>query len=443
MASSGGTTGTPVTSAPPINSGGLPLPWTHLSLGRWAKIMGINPAHFCRAYAPNLSPVVFPISNCSNVWPRFSWQNSDQVSHEELAYAIQSAEQDIIGLVGYFPSPDWVEQEVHEMPREFAREYHSDGLDIRGEAKKVQADKRKIINGGKRALTLIGTATVNSGSLAYQDLDGDGVEEVAVINMATSLTMTGEIKLYFTGHDGEREWEVRPIKSKTISGGIVTIRLEAWTLLDPAILSDYPTDLGFRAIDISTAVNYVPSVDVYREYNDDTVTTAEFVWQGAGLSNACSTGFTNEQNGMMMVNNGPNGIVIPVPATYSTTSTQWLTNIWTEGVMSDYVRLYYYSGEYSNEFLKGYTTDPLSDFWAQTIAWCATARLTRPLCGCQSPADLADKLSEDLTLSEGGRGFFTPVQIIANPLGTKRGEVMAWRRISKLVRDRRVSFAVI
>src|SRR5574338_11129 len=120
MASAGGTTGTPITSgASPAVFSALPLPWTHLSLPRYAKIMGINAAQFCRAHAPSVNPQVFPVGSCSNVWPRFSWQNNDQVSHEELAYAIQSAEHDLIDLVGYFPSPDWIEQESHDMPREY------------------------------------------------------------------------------------------------------------------------------------------------------------------------------------------------------------------------------------------------------------------------------------------------------------------------------------
>lgn len=449
MGTSGSTTGVPVSSGVGVSvNSALALPWTHLSLSRYAKIMGINPAHFHRSHAPSINPSVFPINTCSNVWPRFSWQNNDQVSHEELAYAIQSAEQDIINLVGYFPSPDWVEQEVHDMPRDYDRQYYSDGLDVRGQLKRVVADKRKVILGGKRAVSLVGTATVAGGTLVYQDIDGDGVEEVAVINLPTTLTTAGEIKVYFAGFGGARDWEVRPVKYRVIAGGFVTIRLDSWLLVDPELLSAYPTDSGFRAIDISTTANYVTSVDVYREYNDNTVYSAEFVWQGVELPDATlclDSNYTlsNAQSGVMLVTDGPDGLVMPVPGTYSAATSQWLVSAWTEGIMPDYVRLYYYSGEYANEYLRGFSTDPLSDWWAQIICWIATARLTRPFCGCSSPSDMAEKLSEDLSLSESGRGHFTPVELMRNPLGSRRGEVMAWRRLSRLMRDRRATFAVI
>jgi hypothetical protein len=410
--------------------------------------MGINPAHFCRASASSLSTVVFPVSDCSNVWPRFSWQNNDQVSHEELAYAIQSAEHDLTDLVGYFPSPDWVEQEVHMMPREFDRQYFSDGLDIRGQLMKIDTNYRKAIAFGKRALTKIATCTTADGSLSYQDYDGDGLFEIALISVATTQTNVNELKVYFAGMSGSPEWEIRPVRYHAISGGILTIKIDSWFLIDPEQLSAYPTDAGFRAIDISTAANFVTSVDVYREYNDNTVASTDFVWQGTDLPTACdlfdaSVNMTNTQTGTGLVVDGERGIVMPVPATYDAGEAKWTTTVWAEDYAPDYTRLYYYSGEYSDAFLRGFSTEPLSDFWAQTIAWVATARLTRPLCGCQSVADLAEKMSEDLALTDNGRSIFTPVEIVRNPLGTRRGEVMAWRRISKLVRDRRSHYAVI
>src|SRR3990172_8570631 len=370
--------------------------------------MGLNPAHFQRAYAASTNPVVFPIGTCSNVWPRFSWQNNDQVSHEELAFAIQSAEHDLTDLVGHFPSPDWVEQEVHMMTREFDRQYFSNGLDIRGLLKKVDTNYAKVINGGVRAVSLIGAATTASGSLAYQDVDGDGLEELAVITLATTLTVPGEIKVYFSGMGGDRDWEIRPVKSIVISGGIVVIKIDAWMLIDPELLSDYPTADGFRAIDISTPVNYVTAVDVYREYNDNTQVSAEFVWQSVEYPATCTVfspnaSITSTQNGVTMVADGELGLVTPVPATYVVADATWRTDAWTENIMPDYSRLFYYSGEYSNAFLRGFSTDALSDWWAQTIAWVATARLTRPLCGCASVTDMAEHLSEDLSLTENSR----------------------------------------
>lgn len=449
MGTSGGNTGTAI-------SGGVAgqgsvveaLPYTYLSLPRYAKIMGLNPAHFCRAHAPSLATPVFPIETCSTVWPRYGWQNNDQVSHEELAYAIHGAEQDIINLLGYFPAPDWVEQDVRMAEREYDRQYFSDGLDIRGQLKRVQTTYRKVINSGRRALSLIGTATTAGGALSYVDEDGDGMAEIAKIVLATTVTVPGEIKVYFTGMNGDRDWEIRPIRKRTLSGGTVTILLDSWLLIQPELLAAYPTSDSFRAIDISTTVNFVTSVDVYREYNDNTAVSAEFVWQGVEFPTYGATidpgvTMTTRQDGVALVHDGELGSLMPVPGSYDAVEQIWKTSLWSEDVSPDYVRLYYYCGDYDNAYLRGFTTDPLSNLLAQTIAWVASARLTRPLCGCGNVADLAENLSEDLSLSVTGKSFFTPVEVIRNPLGTRRGEVMAWRRLSKLIRVRRASVAVI
>lgn len=75
--------GTPIT--PGVGTGlslALPLKPTLLSLPYYAQIMGINPVHFQGAAGDDVWPAG---GVCGDVWPRYSWQYADRVSHEDLA----------------------------------------------------------------------------------------------------------------------------------------------------------------------------------------------------------------------------------------------------------------------------------------------------------------------------------------------------------------------
>lgn len=453
MPSFGSGTGTPIPHAPvPPGSGPgsvMPIPYTLLSLGRYAQIMGIAPAHFMRAVASSCNPIVFPLGNCGSLWPRHSWQNFDQVSHEELALAIQSAEDDIANAIGYFPAPVWFAAEEHKYPAYYERGMFDGGLNYKGQLKSVNLDYGRFVAGGVRAVSLVGTASTLAGSLAYSDEDGDGLEETATIVLATTLTDACEIKVYFSGYSGEQEWEVRPVRSVSISGGLVTIVIDSWYLIDPEQLGAFPDSDGFRAIDICTTANYVTSVEVYREYTTTSSTnpSAEFATGPSLCCTACGgTGCEacemTYQDGCVYPRNAKLGEVVPSPASWDVTSSAWTIEEWTGCVEPENVKIWYYAGERSDRYMAGKTCDPLSDTWAQVIAWVATARLSRPLCGCANVSTVAEHLSTDLALSQGGQTFFNTLEVLRNPLGTRRGEVMAWRKISKLV-EKRPHYAVI
>lgn len=414
-----------------------PIPYTLLNLGRYAQIMGINPAHFCRAYAPGLNPVVFPNGTCNNLWPRHSWQNADQGSLEELAYAIHGAEEDIARLVGYYPAPTWIDHEPHPYPRYYDRQYFGDGFELRGNYKSVRTDFGLIVSYGKRAVTLLAAAQTLDNSLQYTDEDGDGVSETATITLPTTETDARVYKVYFSGHDGEQEWEVRPVRKMSISGGFLTILIDSWNLIDPEIAGAYPDDGGFRVIDISTTANFVASVEVYKEYANATVPHAEFHWE-ADLT--CLTATPVSQTGFINSRNASQGLVVPMPGSYS--GGTWGVDDWAGQVEPNEVDLWYYAGHIDKRYQRGASHDPLSDWWAQTIAWIATARLERPMCGCGNIQSVADALRNDLAVNTQGESHFTTVEVIGNPLGTRMGEVMAWRRISKIA-PIRLEYAVI
>lgn len=410
--------------------------YTLLSLDRWARITGVNPAHFNGAAGTNIMPVS---GSCNDIWMQYAWQNSDAVSREDLARAIYDAEEDIASLLGYYPAPKWIAKEMHRYPRPYRKDAYGNGLNVRGQYKSVIAKRGRFIQAGRRAVSLVSAAA----AVVYSDPDGDGYSELATVTVPTSLTDACEIKVYFAGRSGAQEWEIRPAKSKTISGGNFTATFESWPLINPNLWEALPTELeGNRALDLTGSI-YVSSVDVYREYTDFTQASAEFSWEpepSSGLIFPCTScggsGCTQCENtiqtGCLHVRDVERGILVPTPASYDTGEASWAAATFTECREPDTVKLWYYAGDLDNKFLRGDTCEPLSDYFAHAIAWLATARLERNICACNNAHSLAMDLRKDLAFSDDNGSYQVSEDDLDNPFGTRKGELMAWKRVRKL-----------
>lgn len=439
MPTSGSGVGTPIVPSGLIVSGlAQPIPYTLLSLARYAKVMGINPAHFWGSSAPNVDPQVMPVSAaCSAIWFKYDWQDSDRVGRYSICQEILNAEQDIAAAIGYWPAPMWIAEEQVRYERPYRREFFGYGADVRGQFKGIDSRWGRIVSTGRRAVSLIGTATTGAASLIYSDLDSDGLYETAEITLPTTLTDVNEIKVYFYGMDGDPDWEIREPRSKEITGGNVVIIFDAWLLIDPDLYEFLPTSDGNSLIDIGTTANFVTAVDVYREYIDESLAPCEFYWEPSYVGcletdEACDP---VTQDGCLRIRNAKSGILSPVPATYS--GGVWeLGCSWDGNREPDYLNIWYYAGDVDNKYKRGMSLNPLSDFWAQTIAWLATARLSRPVCACGNLESLTEWLRTDLSKNTRELSFFNPPGALDNPFGTRAGEVAAWRRIGKLVQKR-------
>lgn len=447
MPSSGSHSGTPISgggSAGSIDTLDFP-PYTLLALPRYAQILGITPPHFAQASSDNY----FPVGGCSDVWFLYSWQNSDQVSRYDLALAILNAEEEIATTLGYWPAPKWMSKEMHRYPQYYRPDLRGNGYNVQGQFKSLIPKYGKFIQAGRRAVSLIDDAV----SVAYSDPDGDGYSERATVTVATSLTDACEVKVYFAGKSGAQEWEVRPARSRSISGGTFTATFDAWQLIDPDLQAAYPTSSALRAIDLEDGSSYVATVDVYREYADFTEASAEFSWEpkpSSGLvfpctscgGSGCLACENTTQDGCLHVRDVERGIVVPTPATYDEDEASWQGSSWTECREPDTVKIWYYAGELSERYLRGETCEPLSDYLAQTIAMLATARLERDICACNNAHVLARDWRKDLAFSDEAGSYQVSEDDLDNPFGTKVGEVKAWKRVSRLTTQVR-SFALV
>ncbi len=161
---------------------------TLLSLDRFASIFGINPVHFNGGDGDSIA--IFKLQGtCNDFWPQYNWQYNDRLSREELARAIYSAEEDLARVLGYYPAPQWIAQEVHKFDRHYRRDlWSSGGLNVRGARKSINLRYGKFIQAGQRAVTLVGTATTAGLTLVYSDPDGDGFDELVTITLPTTLS---------------------------------------------------------------------------------------------------------------------------------------------------------------------------------------------------------------------------------------------------------------
>lgn len=422
---------------------------TLLAIDRWAAIFGINPAHFAGGIGGTVMPST---GSCPTIWMQYAWQSGDRISREDLAEVIQQAEYDLARIVRYWPAPVWTCDEIHDYPRFFRREYYTTGLDVRGNLRSVQTNWGRVIAPGCRKVLTLCEAEIPPvsppdpdlcGTIEYSDEDQDTYDETVTITMATTLTDACEIKVYFEGHCGEPEWEIRPARTKHITTGIFTATFWAWQFIDPALWEAFPTTTGVRAIDLDDGASYVTKVCIVRETNDVSCASAVFMWESLGVCSICGgTGCAacqpTYQDGCMRIRDAMLGLVSPMPGNYDQASADWRLANWLECREPDQVKLWYLSGDQDNKFLCGDGCEPLSNFWAETIAWVAAARLLKPVCDCINVSQRITDLQTDLAYapSEGGGTYQMSTGDLDNPLGTRKGEVKAWRRISKLIAQR-------
>lgn len=411
---------------------------TILSLDSFARILSITPVHFGGAIAETRWSLR---SGCSDVWPQFAWQSEDElVGREELAIAINEAENDIRRVLGYAVGPEWVAQEVHDYPRYYRRQSSANGRDIRGLRKTIDTQWGKVISPGRRVVAEVDTGA----TVTYSDADGDGWKELATITASTTLTNTCEIKMYFAGKSGAREWEIRPTKTKTITSGTLTITADSWLFIDPELWDAYPTADDFTAINIETAANFVTTVDIYREYTDTTQASAAFYWEnGSDVISCCAecggTGCAactlTMQEGCFVIRDAEAGLVAPLPADWDDTAEEWNTACFSVCRDPDQVKLWYQAGNLSQSYLNGSNCEKLDDYLAQAVAYLAVARLEYQMCSCSNVRNVAEELRRDLTLNKNDTSYIrsTSMDIFTNPFGTRKGEVMAWQRVAKLI----------
>lgn len=408
---------------------------TLLSLDGFAKYVGVNPVHFAGAKADGLWD---PQGACQLIWPQHPWQGSRIISREEVAQVMHTAEVEVARVLGFAPAPRFEEAEEHLWPRDWDRsQLRSPVYDARYRAVTMDTTFGKIIAAGRRKMTLIESGV----TVEYSDNDGDGWKETATVLVNTTVTEPSQIRLHFPLMGEDKTWEIRPLRSVSITGGVATVKASSWLFISPDLWEVFPSSQNIDPIDITDApgTQLVQIVDVYQETVDASAHPAIM-----GTSHSLTPGVGTEKTGGFSVRSALNGQVVPFIGSYDEESGNWLQGC-EEWIGPDYARLWYYAGAVNPLYLRGKTGEPMPHDLGETIAMLTAARLSKPICNCSVLSEFTKKMQQDLGRSVRGIDFtFVTPEQINNPFGTRYGEVMAWNRLVRMPQtDVRLSGGVL
>ncbi len=345
-----------------------------LTLDRFAAIVGYNPVHFNGGYGAS----VFPATGCAGVWTQYPWQNkAGIVSRGEIAAEIAVVEREFANILGWNISPRYEQKLVAVQQNGVA-----------------ELDVRKLVAIGQRVVTFIDTPTI-----VYSDADGDSFNETATITVAISDSDL-DYRPFFSSKNGAPEWQITPYTA-SISGGILTIVLPSWVCVDPILWEEHPGFDGVAPLDMDDTDTYITELDIYSvatvapttlsiTYGSltTTVNTVDVISYDYGVVQLRNT---TDQSGCATVAAGR--VIIP-----------------------------YLAGNEDASAENG-----LSHLLATAVAHCVIARLARHSCGCSNAQELWDEMKRDTA----GRGTVSIMGFAMrdNPLGTRVGEVDAWRKL--------------
>lgn len=420
------TEGSPVPQTAPVvpSAGVVPLPFTKMPLHDWAERLGLNPIHFSGG---TVSGRFSREQACSTPWPRYTWQNGYNLSHMDLAVAIQNAESMIEQELRFHVAPAF-RRDNHVYPR-YQNTYRTTGYDMTGRRASIQVERGKIISVSVEKRDFLGTYAVS-----YQDLDGDGYNEAAYVLVPdTAEFHAASIHLFPSGLSDHPSWQLRYPKRWGVAGDDRYYILDYWLMLNPEIMSRLPGE-NWNPPSLDNEDNLLTHVDAYHVWADNTDTSAvSLEWENAplGLSQYDTI---SSRGGLGIVRDSEAGLVAPT----------WLNDSgWcsTNG-SPDRVSISYYSGEVSQEYLSGYTLNPLGGHLGDAVFYLATARLTREMCACAEARQLAIELRQDMSLVSPQGNFLAVADAIQTcPFGTRRGEWLAYQNIKST--DRHIEVAIL
>ena len=385
---------------------------TMLPLDRFFQIIGMHPLH------SNGIEVVGDF--CGQPLMQYRWQSSDAIGREAIAEAIAAAEDRLSNYLGFYPVPRYIADERHAGVPQITP---------------VKADWGYALSAGTEQKDLIESAAV-----VYSDMDGDGYAELATITLNTDVTETDELALYYPGHGGEDEWEIRPLLSVDIAdGGAATITVKREQLVKEERTEGYTSS----GIDGTDDAAFLDTVSVYRHWLNPNQ-QIQFLWRGpncfCSTTNVCTACIQTGQFGCAIVADGRQSIFSVGGGLWDETNQTYIAQRLQVLRAPDRFRIWYRAG-WRNMDRKRYNVqmDPL---WERTIAYYSLGFLDKPLCACELTQSVINYWSEDLSVRDsspgGSHSFAMSKATLENPLGPSRGAAYAWN----LAQSNRIGEAV-
>lgn len=417
---------------------------TALSLESWRRTFGHHPWHFWGMADSNVLRVT---ADCASVVKQYAWQEADSAGRQDIQFAIFAAEKLLAEYLSFKPGALYSEATV-DWPRPGDQRMRRFGYgDSQGRWMNVALPEAQLIAIGVEARTLQGTVAVN-----YTDPNNDGVNELATMSVATSVTNTEEIAVYFIAADRlygdpvSEQYRIRPL-NVTIANGTATIKGPAYLFVRPSNYETVAPQDNDIDLDPADAGVLASSVEVYRRYTDpngQTVTDSQgiIIWETRPCHGWwCSCGCSGASQGSpydpdataravarVGIRDAERGIVLPAGSVYNATDGVWSSY---PGMCSepDRVLIRYLAG------IPLVNGDMRSD-WAVVTARLAAAELARHICDCQQSNRALDYWQTDLALTSDTESFNLSPGDLDCPWGTRRGHLQAWKFVQRMERVR-------
>lgn len=397
---------------------------TKLPLDRFAKLVGYSPILFSQVYVGDSNDGLQPASSCSDPVMQYTYQprGGGQPGREEIAIAIAQAESDMEQQLGYSLLPTWQVDENLVVPRKPGN-WYTRPYDIR-----LITNAGYVMYGGVEAWSVISAGA----TVVYTDENSDGYYETATVTVATSVTDTNEISVFYPGESHAQEWEIRPLKV-TITAGVATIVFSRHLAALPDLLEALDAT-GVNGLDDT---NFLTTVDVYRHYNDPStmgiVEWAQSLCDSSGCEVSAQTACISPRNERV-------GVVNVHAATWDSDDDTWTHTCPTWWATPDRVRLWYRAG-YRDKSLARPDCDMFFPF-ARAVALLALCNLDREILSCEQLRNLQAYWRLDLAQREStpaqSKSFQVSRKVLDNPFGTTRGAGYAWRVVQPLIRGQAV-----
>jgi hypothetical protein len=390
------------------------------------------------------------ITDCDPTVFEYAYQTTDAAGREDIRTAIKRAEEMIFPHLGYNIAPRYKEITV-PVPRYFDSNLNRmNYISADGRWLTINLSEAKIRKIGVETYSLIETVTTGAPAhLVYSDADGDGIYDTFTATVSTTVTDLEEIQVIFAAGDrlngaGPSErWRIPA--TVNISGGVATIKGPYWCLVKPIL---YQSPLATSALSISTASNFVTSLDIYRRYIDPTGTTtdtaqAKLIWEtrpfpAFATCTGCgsSTGGANSQDpaaeayaiARCGIRDAERGIVSVGEAVYDSTSGEWYASWMSNCAPPSRIEIRYEAGD---NLING----QIQPKWISVISRLTAAEIGRRICACPST-------NKELYYWQIDRAFVGSAELekfsmtndeMNSPFGTRNGHLFAWKQVKPLV----------
>lgn len=389
-----------------------------MSVSQWGAFMGLHPWHLNQ-----LSNTLIPVNaKCSGVVYEHAWQNADRAGRVQIRQAIEEAERLMHQYSRIWPSPRYIEETIQTPSWSRANLY--------GQWLNVQLSSAEILALGPAIESDVQTAL-----LTYSDEDGDGLYETATCTATvTSGTTADQIVARFLAVDcGPVEPpEITP-RDVSVSGTTATLVFDTWDLVRPVRYQGAGSgtlDPGNGAAPAPTVC--APSVQVLRRRADPTgtaVATAmavltwetepypSWAWCCNGAGGSSDPAAVAQAIARAVIRDARNGIVAFGQASYDATAGTWSASCdWARCRPPDRVTIRYQAGGVRDD---------------RIFAQLAAAELDRGVCACDGANHAIYDWQKDLSQTGATDDLYQAPDDFSNPLGSRRGQILAWRFLSQ------------